>query len=606
MSKNKSHPKKPGLRPEERRFARTDDLDTSDIFVDEPVQVSATEDEEVKLTDISDIVAKYAVVDKVFDDEDEDEEERYDAGGYDDQDYAPQSYEAEAEEEVAEDFSEPAPQVAREREPLIAYDGYGAPETVLPERPKIVFRRPRMLRDELHSNWSDNAGQAVDDIKTSHLREVSSETDEPEYASPQAPVLKQHRSKLFKSVGISVGLPVVGGALFALVLYMQKDAGSTDIWSWMSSDKVETAETNTTTPTPNFAEHPAIRQSTTENTTTAAVVPAPASPESGVNRTAPPTQQKTAETDTDMATPPASSPNPVYMARLTVSDTEGTSLTPIPLSLAVAPGVPEQRLRIRVSGLPEGAQLSNGSDLGNGEWLLREQDLEHLTMALAPGFSGQITLLAEVIDDATHIQAAPSQKVAVNVSPEKMVVQPAAATPDNPPHSFAEQPDPAPTLETAEATPEGPTQIVPQNSPFSELQVQVPTPGIAPEPESKVAALTPAVQNDAPQVEETLAPAPAVTSITNDGGLIAKGDELMNNGDIFAARLFYERALKKGDARAATALGKSYDPVIYQQLKVHGVIPDPNIAIEWYRKGAEGGDTTATARLQALSDWLKQ
>ena len=584
MSKNKSNPTEPGRRPEQREHSLRDDVDTLDIFADEAVQTSASDEDDVKLTDISDIVAKYAVVDKVFDDDDDDELE--------DTMYEP---------------VEAAPAPVPEREAFVAYEGYGAPEEpMLPERPKIVFRRPQMLRDELHSNWSDNAVRAVDDIKTSHLREVSPDDDVDEILAAQSPVMQQQRKKLMKSVGFSVGLPIVGGALFALVLYMQKDVKPTDFWSFMSSDTVETAETKTNTPTPNFAEHPAIRQNTPE-TNTAAVTPAPESPETGVPQTLPATQQ-TAENETELATTPASSPNPVYMARLTVSDTQGSSLTPIPLSLAVAPGVPEQRLRIRVSGLPEGARLSNGSDLGNGEWLLREPDLEHLTMSLAPGFSGQITLLAEVIDDATHIQAAPSQKVAVNVSPEKMVVQPAAAAPDNPPQSFAEQPDLDTSLETAEATPEGPTPIVPQSSPFSELRVQLPTPGIEPETdtETKVATLTPPAQNDALELEETPVPVPAQTSVTNDSGLIAKGDELMSNGDIFAARLFYERALKKGDARAATALGKSYDPVIYQQLKVHGVIPDPNIAIEWYRKGAEGGDEMASARLQALSDWLKQ
>jgi hypothetical protein len=569
MSKNKSNPSTPNRNPELKREARSAEPDTSDIFVDEAAQDQAGDDD-VKLTDISDIVAKYAVVDKVFDEDDDDE-------AVDTREYAP------------------------DREPLKAYEKYDTQDTDLPERPKIVFRRPKLLRDELHSNWSDNAERAVDDIKASHLREVYPDDDVPEHMAPQPAVLRRHRKKLARSVGISVGLPIVGGALFALVLYMQKDVKPTDIWGWVASGTVETTE-NTAAPTPNFAQHPEIRQNTAETTTAAAVSP-PASPETGIAPSVSNQQVPAGNNEDDMATPPSGSPNPVYMARLTVSDTAGTALSPIPLSLAVAPGVPEQRLRIRISGLPEGAELSNGSDLSNGEWLLREPDLEDLTMSLAPGFSGQITLLAEVIDDATHIQAAPSQMVAVNVAPEKMLVQPAAAPPDNPPQSFAEQADPEPAPEPAAAKPDGPTQIVPQNSPFAELRVEVPTPQSAPEPETDVAALTPPVQSETPEPQT---PAPAETSISNDGGLIAKGDALMNNGDIFAARLFYKRALKKGDARAATALGKSYDPVVFQQLKVHGVLPDPNLAIEWYRKGAQGGDSTATAHIQALSDWLKR
>ena len=84
------------------------------------------------------------------------------------------------------------------------------------------------------------------------------------------------------------------------------------------------------------------------------------------------------------------------------------------------------------------------------------------------------------------------------------------------------------------------------------------------------------------------------------------GDQHLSNGDIVAARLFYERALKKGDPGAATAIGRSYDPLVYSQLRVHGVLPDPNRAIEWYRRGAENGDSKAAAHIQALAAWLKK
>ena len=324
---------------------------------------------------------------------------------------------------------------------------------------------------------------------------------------------------------------------------------------------------------------------------------------------------------------------------------------------------------MRVSGLPDGARLSAGTDLGHGEWVLSQNELGGLTMTLPAGFTGQITLLAEVIDDATHIQAAPSKTMEVKVAPGQMRVEPTAAAATKP-RSFAEAtavPDPAPTGET-------PTEEAPagsQTSPFSQLQVQAPTrqsteaetqaappvpkpaaetpkaeaaaqpesektapkeePVVQPEaektapkaevvtqpepqaappepevaaqpapeapaPETKVAVLTPPAQTE---------PAPAAPA-SSKSPLLTKGDELMNLGDIASARLLYQRALKAGDPRAATALGKSYDPMVFEQLKVHGVLPDANIAIEWYQRGAEGGDVEATSQLQALTTWLKR
>lgn len=581
MSTNTSHPKHRTFVPHDKPDAL--DQDADDIFVDSAPRTTAEDgsEDDVKLTEISAIVAKYAVVDKVFDEDDGDDAE--DSGDRED----------DAFDNVADAASDDD-----------AYEAYDPADTELPERPKIVFRRPRMLRDEIYSNWSDNAEQAVDDIKTSYLRDASPDLmDEPEEDVPPPSPLSRERLRLMRSVAVSVGVPIVGGALFALVLYMQNDVKTADTMELRTTNASTTVQTDTS-PTPNFAQHPELRQETKETTTVAGLPsePDPASPESGINRAVPNDDDRAQTTGaTETTATPQSSPNPVYMARLTVSDTEGSSLSPIPLSLAVAPGVPEQRLRIRISGLPNGAVLSNGSDLGNGEWLLREPDLENLNMTLAPGFSGQITLLAEVIDDATHIQAAPSKMVAVNVTPDKMVVQPAAAPPDNPPQSFAEPDEAEIPVTTA-----GPTPIVPQNSPFAELRVEAPDTAVTPDREEpKVAALTPPVQIETPAEAAPAAPA-AQTPLSNDGGLIAKGDELMNNGDISAARLFYQRALKTGDARAATAIGKSYDPVIFQQLKVHGVLPDPTLAIEWYRKGAQGGDSTATARIQALNDWLKR
>lgn len=571
------------------------------------------EDPSVKLTDISDIVAKYSAVDSVFGDEDEAagdtfEEDIRDTGqGQDDIDVLALDMDDEdlfeaQDDDVDEDTG------ARTRE---------VADSLLPERPRIVFRRPQMKK-ELFSDWADDPNDAVEDVKPSQFFHRSRLFEEEDVtAEPDLPVIEQHRRTLSRSIALSIGLPIAGGALFALFMFLQKDIKPADYWAWLAGSVTgPTVAAVNDTPTPNFVRQPSAPQEEASGTPVVSSTDAPTvvSPETGIARAAvvsvEPAPEAAAET-VPQAAPEAVSatvantvqttqatPNPVFMARLTVTDTEGSSLTPIPLSLAVAPAVPEQQLRIRISGLPSGARLSAGTDLANGEWMLRQSELEDLSMTLAPGFSGQITLLAEVIDDATHIQAAPSQMVEVRVTPGQMVVQPAAAPPDPAPHSFAEAPK-----TVAQEQPTGPTLITPQVSPFAELRVQAPNPSSTPAP--KVAALAPPTQTDATAAHESIAE-PTVAAAPPQDGLMAKGDEFLSNGDIVAARLFYERALKKGNPRAATAIGKSYDPVIYQELKVHGVLPDPDLAVEWYQRGAKNGDAAANAHIQTLNDWIRQ
>ena len=72
-------------------------------------------------------------------------------------------------------------------------------------------------------------------------------------------------------------------------------------------------------------------------------------------------------------------------------------------------------------------------------------------------------------------------------------------------------------------------------------------------------------------------------------------------GDISAARLLYERAAALGSAKAATALGKTYDPAFLASIQVSGLAPNPAAAASWYRKAADLGDTEAADRLTKLA-----
>ena len=78
--------------------------------------------------------------------------------------------------------------------------------------------------------------------------------------------------------------------------------------------------------------------------------------------------------------------------------------------------------------------------------------------------------------------------------------------------------------------------------------------------------------------------------------LMKRGSESLGLGDIAAARLLFQRAAEGGNAQAATALGKTYDPKFVSA----GSPPDAAQALEWYRKAVGLGDPQAADLLKRL------
>ncbi len=81
--------------------------------------------------------------------------------------------------------------------------------------------------------------------------------------------------------------------------------------------------------------------------------------------------------------------------------------------------------------------------------------------------------------------------------------------------------------------------------------------------------------------------------------MVRRGDALLQRGDVSAARLLYERAAAAGSGRAATAMGKTFDPTFLAGIGVSGTGADPALATRWYRRAAGLGDEEARTRLQA-------
>ena len=90
-------------------------------------------------------------------------------------------------------------------------------------------------------------------------------------------------------------------------------------------------------------------------------------------------------------------------------------------------------------------------------------------------------------------------------------------------------------------------------------------------------------------------------------GLTAKraqscSKDLLENGDLAAARLLLHRAAEAGSTEGAFLLGTTFDPVALQRLGAIGARPDLAKARQWYQRAAELGSTAASQQLAGLAD----
>ena len=76
-------------------------------------------------------------------------------------------------------------------------------------------------------------------------------------------------------------------------------------------------------------------------------------------------------------------------------------------------------------------------------------------------------------------------------------------------------------------------------------------------------------------------PSAAQASPTLVEVLIARGDAMVARRDVSAARLLYEHAAAAGNARAALALARTYDPEFLAELGALGILGDAALAAAW-------------------------
>jgi hypothetical protein len=215
----------------------------------------------------------------------------------------------------------------------------------------------------------------------------------------------------------------------------------------------------------------------------------------------------------------------------------------IPLGLQVSGDA--EGLRLEVSGLPSGAILSRGHLVERGTWRIPAADVGNVMISLPQGFRGPLDFGAELrLADDT----------AVDSGSFRLDVTPAVAT--------------APVQAAGEVG----------NAPLGKAMASAPLEAAQEAPQR-------AAETDREETEL----------------LIGRSQALMAQGDLGAARTLLQRAAENGDARAALALGATFDPVMLAIVQARGVTADIPSALHWYKKASGLGSAEAQQRLELLT-----
>lgn len=82
--------------------------------------------------------------------------------------------------------------------------------------------------------------------------------------------------------------------------------------------------------------------------------------------------------------------------------------------------------------------------------------------------------------------------------------------------------------------------------------------------------------------------------------LLYRASNLLEAGDIAAARTIYQELASRGSQRGAVGIAETYDPNIVAKVLIKGLKADASAARSWYKRAAELGSKTAQERIKAL------
>lgn len=205
------------------------------------------------------------------------------------------------------------------------------------------------------------------------------------------------------------------------------------------------------------------------------------------------------------------------------------------------------------------------------------------------------------VEAATPLPAAPPETPTI-VPPAAAAALATAPAPDTAPAAAVLRQEPS--VVSAPAAP----PVPPPNVPAAGPAPSAPAPPVQPSAAAEASAPAPEpapVENrpQTPSAPATSTPAASTTATASPGlveALLARGDALLETGDIVAARLLYERAAASSSGRGALAAGMTYDPRFLAQIGSRGIAADPRAAAAWYRRASTLGEPQAALLLTRL------
>lgn len=222
-------------------------------------------------------------------------------------------------------------------------------------------------------------------------------------------------------------------------------------------------------------------------------------------------------------------------------------------ALPIQVGPPDAIARnsfIRLRGLPPAAALTEGHSIAPGAWAVPIMGLPNLRMSLPMGLSGksEITVALVTVDGTVVAET----KTALVIAAASLIA---------------------------------PGEAEPRAKSVASLG-----PGGVPQPKlddqsARLAPMAPQTLSDEQKRALTF---------------IVKGNEQLAQGNIAAARLFFQRGAEAGLAQAALAMAGTYDPIELDRLGARSVLPDAKVARTWYERARQLGAAEAEDRLNRL------
>lgn len=204
---------------------------------------------------------------------------------------------------------------------------------------------------------------------------------------------------------------------------------------------------------------------------------------------------------------------------------------------------------VRLRGLPPTVSLSEGYAIAPGSWAVPLFGLPSLKAIVPAGVSGRSEIIIHLVGvDGTTLA---ETRTALVVGPTTMLA---------------------------------PVERIPAERPQQRATLATPLPPPATERNTPPATTLPAEEKQRAE------------------RLIVSGDRHLEQGNIGAARMFFQRAAEAGLAAGALKMAATYDPAELERLhvKVQGAIPDRAEARKWYERARALGSPEAEDRLARI------